>query len=240
MCSGSMGMVASRRGSDHRPTRHQRERLRSAVDPVAAGLGRSSGAGIAVEVRRGLNRRRGVGRTPGRLTTSAVMAAAVSDMEVHGRTGDLDSYRWPTRSFIDSCSRPAATRRSAPQRRGGRGAHRTDPSRDDAAAAQSRRDRTARRGRPDNSDAASRTPPSGIARDHRRRDPLSEGLPDPQAPGLVDLEIHQQTVDLGHVDRGLSVSPPPSTVRFVLLPTTHSSRPGDGVSTAMPFSQPAC
>ena len=42
-----------------------------------------------------------------------VLAAAVSDMVVHGRSGDLEAYLTPTRSSTARCSRPRATRCSA-------------------------------------------------------------------------------------------------------------------------------
>ncbi len=78
-----------------------------------------------------------------------VLAAAVSDMVIHGRAGDLDAYLLADTIFHRTLLEASGNEMlRVPPRRGRRGAQRPHPPRDDAGPPEPDGDRSARRGRP--------------------------------------------------------------------------------------------
>ena len=90
-----------------------------------------------------------------------IMAAAVSDMVVHGRSGDLEAYLLADKIFHQTLLEASGNEMfRALERCRRRGAHRPHPPRHDARRAEPRRHRTARPGRARDPAAGRGKPPS--------------------------------------------------------------------------------
>ena len=148
----SMGMVSSRRRVGVTVlARGVLERLRPTTDPLAPRRG--SGGDRTAQLLSLSELRRGFEPLAASLAAEratpeqcARLSAAVGDMVVHGRSGDLEAYLVADVAFHQTLLEASGNEMFDRPRRGGhRGAGRPHPPRDDAGPAQPGGDRAARR-----------------------------------------------------------------------------------------------